>query len=81
MAIRNYKQYLYKLISLLFVVLNNRLVVSKQNDCINKNLSQFKLNNAGYLSPWGPMDPMVYDVVFIFLCHIGLSENCDTLPR
>ena len=25
-----------------------------------------KLNKAGYLLPWGPMDPMVYDAVFIF---------------
>ena len=28
--------------------------------------SQFKLNNAGYLLTWGPIDPMVYDAVFIF---------------
>ena len=33
---------------------------------VSKKLSQFKLNNAGHLLPWGPMDPMVYDAVFIF---------------
>ena len=48
------------------MVSNNRLVVLKQKECNLKIFIQSKLNYAGKLLDWGPLDPIVYNAVFIF---------------